>query len=199
MKIFTNNIPNYMKLSIAKNELFSLSKICLCLALVSLTFSACSKKNSAGKAPQTSGEYYFSAKLNGTSKDFHTVKFQGGGNDNRWEHVVVGGNEAPLSSSTALSPALDFEIWRMGGNIGTGTYVTTTEPEMISRYAVQTSNGTVLYNNINARDVFTVKIDAISKDGIKGTFSGTLTNSAGVSIIITDGSFNLPYNKLVNY
>jgi hypothetical protein len=56
----------------------------------------------------------------------------------------------------------------------------------------------MLYNTSNARDVFTVKIDAISKDGIKGTFSGTLTNSAGASLSVKEGSFNLPYDQLVN-
>jgi len=199
MKIFANNIADQIKSSILKNKLISLNEVLFCLVLAGLILSACSKKNGGSNSSQSSGEYYFRAKLNGTPKDFQTVKFQGGGNDNHWEHVVVGGYEASVTANSgALSPSLDFEIWRVGGNIGTGTYVTTTEPQMISRYAVQTGNGTMLYNTINAKDVFTVKIDAISKDGIKGAFSGTLTNSTGVSISVKDGVFNLPYDKLVN-
>lgn len=199
MKISANNIADYIKSSILKNRLPSLNKAFFCLVLMSFIFSACSKKNSGSNASQPSGEYYFKATLNGTPKDFHTVKFQGGGNDNRWEHIVVGGYEASVTTnSAALSPSLDFEIWKIGGNINAGTYVTTTEPQMISRYAVQTGNTTMLYNTINASGVFTVKIAAISKDGIKGTFSGNLTNSAGASLSVKEGSFNLPYDQLVN-
>ncbi|BAV06449.1 hypothetical protein FLA_2468 [Filimonas lacunae] len=69
---------------------------------------------------------------------------------------------------------------------------------MIARYAVQQPDGTLLYNTANSNDVFTVKIEAISQEGIKGTFSGTVRNLAGQAISITDGSFNLPYQTLIN-
>jgi hypothetical protein len=40
-------------------------------------------------------------------------------------------------------------------------------------------------------------MDAISEEGLKGTFSGTLTYCSGVSMGVTAGIFNLP-DKLVN-
>ncbi|MDQ1165484.1 hypothetical protein [Flavobacterium sp. SORGH_AS_0622] len=70
---------------------------------------------------------------------------------------------------------------------------------MVARYAIQTPNGTILYNTRTADDIFTVKIESISKSGIKGTFSGKVRNmESGAVINITDGSFNLPYMDIVN-
>ncbi|RFZ90979.1 hypothetical protein D0C36_18715 [Mucilaginibacter conchicola] len=161
---------------------------------MSIMLSACSKKNDGGASP--SGNYYFRATLNGTQKEFRSMKFQGGGNDNRWEHIVVGAYETPSTGAGPLSPSLDFEIWRLGGEIGTGSFSTATEKEMISRYAIQTDNGTLLYNT--SKTNLTVNIEVISKEaGIRGTFAGTLANSAGETIEVKNGQFNLPYDELV--
>lgn len=73
MKISANNIADYIKSSMLKNRLSNLSKAFFCLALMSLIFSACSKKNGGSNASQPSGEYYFKATLNGTPKDFNTL------------------------------------------------------------------------------------------------------------------------------
>lgn len=109
---------------------------------------------------------------------------------------MVGGYEQPLTGSGSVSPSLDFEIWRLGGEIGTGSFSTATEKEMISRYAIQTNNGTLLYNT--SKTILIVNIEVISKEaGIKGTFAGTLANSAGETIEVKDGEFNLPYDKLI--
>ncbi|WPQ62051.1 hypothetical protein SIO70_27190 [Chitinophaga sancti] len=165
--------------------------------IVSLAFSSCSKNDEDGS--DSSSDYYFIAAIDGRKVNFHTVNFQGGGNDNRWEHIVVGGYETSYpTSGQPVPPSLDFEIWRLEGNITVGTYSTPVEEKMIARYAVQTSEGTLLYNTSFANDVFTLKIEAISKQGIKGTFSGTVRNMAGVAICISDGSFNLPYETIVN-
>ena len=167
----------------------------LCLIFISMCLSACSKDDNGGGEP--TGDYYFRAKLGGKAVNFHSVNFQGGGNDNRFEQIVIGGHETSYPASGPVSPSFDFEIWREGGNITAGTYTTPGE-NMIARYAIQKSDGTLIYNTSYSDDVFTVKIEAISKTGIKGTFSGTVRNSVGGAISITDGTFNLPYETLIN-
>lgn len=167
----------------------------LCFIVITICLSACSKEDDGAGAP--SGDYYFRAKIGGKAINFHSVNFQGGGNDNRFEQIVIGGHEASDPPSGPVSPSFDFEIWRVGGNITAGTYTTPGE-NMIARYAIQKSDGTLIYNTSYGDDVFTVKIEAISKTGIKGTFSGTVRSLAGEAISITDGTFNLPYETIIN-
>jgi len=164
-----------------------------------LLFSACSSDD--GGSDENKSDYYFRASVGGRKIDFRTAKFQGGGNDDRFEMIVVGGFEGPHPTKTGevMPPSLDFEIWRVGGNITAGTYSTPAELEMMGRYAIQTKDGTILYNTAIGDDLFTVKIESISKKGIKGTFEGTVRNvSSGETISITEGTFNLPYDQIVN-
>jgi len=175
---------------------FSSALAILCFIIISMCLSACSKDNEGGGEP--AGDYYFLAKVGGKEVNFHNANFQGGGDDNRFEHIVVGGYEASYPLSGPIPPSLDFEIWRLGGNISVGTYATPEENKMIARYAIQRTEGTLLYNTSFADDVFTLKIEAISKTGIKGTFSGTVRNSAGEAINISGGTFNLPYQTVIN-
>ncbi len=171
-------------------------KVFFLLIVLSMGVSSCSKDDDISDHPQN---YYFRASIDNRKVDFHSVKFQGGGNDNRWEHIVIGGNEKSTPTDGSLpSPSLDFEIWKQGGDIKAGTYATPAEEGMIARYAVQTNNGTLLYNTSVADDVFTVHIESISKDGIKGTFSGKLRSMEGQAIDVTEGSFNLPYDEIIN-
>jgi hypothetical protein len=194
-KFFFNNALS-AKPSIVLKLLNSLSML-FYLAVLAISLSACSKDKGSG--PQTTGDYYFRASLDGRKVDFHTANFQGSGDDGRFEHLVVGGYETSYPASGGpIPPSLDFEIWRLGGNITTGTYSTPAEQKMIARYAVQNPDGTLLYNTSFANDVFTLKIETISKTGIKGTFSGTVRSMAGKAISITEGSFNLPYQTIVN-
>ncbi|MFH7015555.1 hypothetical protein [Flavobacterium sp. FlaQc-47] len=187
-----------------KNLIFNTStkaKFFFCITIIFLGLTACSKDDGGGSDASTSKDYYFKASLDGRKIDFRVVKFQGGGNDNRFEQIVVGGYETsfPTTSGATLPPSLDFEIWNLGGNITAGTYTTPSELVMIARYAIQTKNGTLLYNTSYSDDLFTVKIEKISKEeGIKGIFSGTVRNFEGAPISVTDGSFNLPYDKLIN-
>ncbi len=172
------------------------SRIFFLLILLCMGLSSCSNND---EVSDHSEDYYFRASLDNRKVDFHSVIFQGGRNDNRWEHIVIGGNEKSSPTDGSLpSPSLDFEIWKQGGDIKAGTYATPEEQGMIARYAVQTNNGTLLYNTSTANDVFTVHIEAISKDGIKGTFSGKVRSMEGNVINITEGSFNLPYDKMIN-
>ncbi|WP_412468684.1 hypothetical protein [Pedobacter sp. KLB.chiD] len=167
----------------------------LCFIMITVCLSACSKNDDSGGAP--TGDYYFRAKVGGRAINFYKVNFQGGGNDNRFEHIVIGGYETSYPPSGPVSPSLDFEIWKIGGNITPGTYATPAE-NMIARYAIQKNDGTLLYNTSYGDDVFTVKIETISKTGIKGTFSGTVRSLAGEAISITEGTFNLPYETIIN-
>lgn len=169
----------------------------LYLVMAACSITACSKDDGGGDSP--SSKYYFKATVGGRKIDFHSVIFQGGGNDDKWEHIVVGGVETSYSTSGGpLPPSLDFEIWRLGSNIGPGAYVNPVEPNMIARYAIQHPDGSQVYNTSYSDDAFTVNIEAISKSGIKGTFSGTVRSLAGEAISITEGSFDLPYETLVN-
>nr|WP_294782647.1 hypothetical protein [uncultured Flavobacterium sp.] len=181
-----------------KNKTVHIAKQLLYVSFTVLMLSSCSGSDS--ESDNNTSDYYFKATLDGRKINFHTVNFQGGGNDDRFEHIVLGGFETPYPTTGGIAPpSLDFEIWKLGGNITTGTYATPAEEGMIARYAVQTSNGTILYNTSNADDIFTVKIEAISKNGIKGTFSGKVRNlDSGKVIEITEGSFNLPYKDIVN-
>ncbi|MFW0718314.1 hypothetical protein [Pedobacter sp. N23S346] len=169
------------------------------LLTASMLFSLGGCKKDGGGGAEEAKNYFFKATVGGKEINYYSVNFQGGGNDDRWEHIVVGGFESSLLSNTNPGPpGLDFEIWKQGGNIGVGTYSTPAEMGMIARYYIQTDKGTLIWNTSWADDVFTVKIEEISKQGIKGTFSGTVRNQAGQAISITNGSFNLPYNDLVN-
>jgi len=175
------------------------NKILVCLALVFLFLSGCSKKDSGGGGTEQLDNYYFKATLDGRKINFRAANFQGGGNDDRWEHIVVGGFEGPWVPGDLIGPpGLSFEIWRLGGNIGTGAYSTPEEEKMTAKYNIQTANGTIIYNTYWADDKFNLKIDAISKKGINGSFSGTVRNEDGKAVKITEGSFNLPYEDLIN-
>lgn len=170
--------------------------ILLMMLLSGFIMFSCSRPNDE---PEDRQGYYFRAGVDGRKVDFHSVIFQGGGNDNRWEHIVAGGHEQSLPADGSLpSPSLDFEIWKQGSGIKPGTYATPAEEGMIARYAVQTSSETLLYNTSFADDVFEVQIEAISKEGIKGTFSGKLRSAEGKAIQVTEGSFNLPYDTIIN-
>ncbi|WP_294205113.1 hypothetical protein [uncultured Chryseobacterium sp.] len=171
-------------------------RLFLCFAILGIGMSSCSKDDDTGGE---SGDYYFRASIDGRKVNFHNAIFQGGGNDNRWEHIVVGGNEASYPTDGSLpSPSLDFEIWRNGGNITAGTYTTPAETGMITRYAIQKKEGTLIYNTSYGDDVFSVNIETISKEGIKGTLSGKVRSMDGTVINVTEGSFNLPYDTMIN-
>ena len=188
-----------VKSSSFKNKAVKLVQQLFYASAFILLFSACSSDD--GGSDENKSDYYFRASVGGRKIDFRTAKFQGGGNDDRFEMIVVGGFDGPHPTKTGevIPPSLDFEIWRVGGNITAGTYSTPAELEMMGRYAIQTKDGTILYNTAIGDDLFTVKIESISKKGIKGTFEGTVRNvSSGETISITEGTFNLPYDEIVN-
>ena len=170
----------------------------LSIFLIVMIFSACSSDDNG--SDNNNSDYYFKATLNGRAMTFYNVNFQGSGDDNRFSHITIAGFEDHYPTAQGTVPnSLDFEIWRTGGDIKAGNYSTSTEPEMVSRYAVQTSNGTIVYSTQPFNDIFTVKIESISKNGIKGTFSGKLRNlESGKAIEVTEGSFNLPYEDIIN-
>lgn len=188
-----------MRSNFLKGSISSFTKQLFHVFFLALVLVSCSSDDNG--SDNSGSDYYFRASLDGRKVDFYDVNFQGGGNDNRFEHIVVGGFEAPYPTKVGelIPPSLDFEIWRTGGDIKAGTYSTPTEPEMVARYAIQTTNGTIVYSTRTADDVFTLKIESISKNGIKGTFSGKVRNlDSGVAIEITEGTFNLPYEDIIN-
>lgn len=186
------------KARFSKNKPAGLLLMLFYTAISAVFFSACSSDEDGPN--KTRSQYYFRASLDGRKVDFYNVNFQGGGNDNRFEQIVIGGYEAPFPKiGQQLPPSLDFEIWKLGGDITAGTYSTPADQEMVARYAVQRPEGTILYSTRTADDIFTVKIESISKSSIKGTFSGKVRNlDSGQAIAITEGVFNLPYLDIVN-
>ncbi len=196
-----SNIDDFkaMKSFSFKNKTVHFAKQLFYVSILAILFSACSSNDNESNNNQS--EYYFKATLDGRKINYYDANFQFSGNNGRFEHIIIGGFETPYPKTPGqLAPnSLDFEIWRTGGNIAEGTYSTPLEPEMIARYAVQTKEGTIVYNTSIADDVFTVKIESISEKGIKGTFSGKLRNmDSGVVVEVTEGSFYLPDSVLVN-
>ncbi|RZJ54458.1 MAG: hypothetical protein EOO44_04930 [Flavobacterium sp.] len=192
--------PGFLGLEtgIFTSRITSLLQLFFYTAISTIVLSGCSSDE--GGSDKNESDYYFRATLDGRKVDFYNANFQGGGNDNRFEHIVIGGYETPFPKiGEPLPPSLDFEIWKLGSDIKAGTYSTPAEEEMVARYAIQTTNGTILYSTRTADDIFTVKIESISKSGIKGSFSGTVRNlDSGKAITITEGTFNLPDSDLVN-
>ena len=154
-------------------------------------------------------KYYFKAKLNGTEIDFlHSAKLQGGGNDNRFEHITLSGYDKKLPNSSNLNdvpPAFGIEIWNMGGNIGSGTYSQAGNPTDNNTPASYSLSGEyhptpfIQYDAKVTQD-FVFTITELSKtDGIKGTFKGKLISSQepGKVIEVTEGELYLPYDIMV--
>ncbi|MFC0777145.1 hypothetical protein ACE01P_03440 [Flavobacterium sp. HJSW_4] len=195
-----SNIKDFkvMKSFSFKNKTARFVKQLFYISVLAVFFSACSSNDSESDNNQS--EYYFKATLDGRKITYYDANFQFSGNNGRFEHIIIKGFETPYPKTPGqLAPnSLDFEIWRTGGNIPSGTYSTPTEPEMVARYAVQKKEGTTVYSTQTADDVFTVKIESISEKGIKGTFSGKVRNSSGEVVEVTEGSFNLPDSDLVN-
>jgi hypothetical protein len=193
-----NNSRNSIKSISVIHKTFRLTKKLLYFSLIALIFSSCSSDDNS--TDNNTSNYYFKATLDGREINFYNANFQGSGNDGTFSHITIAGFEDHYPTAQGTAPnSLDFEIWRIGGDIKAGTYSTTTEPEMVSRYAVQIQGGTIVYSTQAFNDTFTVKIESISRNGIKGTFSGKLRNlNSGEAIEVTEGSFNLPYEDIIN-
>ena len=174
-------------------------KIIIVIGYVLLIISSCTKRDK-NQEKNESGKYYLKATIDGRKLNYHMVNFQGDWNVNRFEYIVIGGREGSSinNQSTVDSPGLDFEISRPSGNISVGTYSTISEEDMVARYFIQTPAGTSLYDTNLAKDLFVVKIDAISKQGITGSFYGTLRNQSGKTINVANGDFKLPYEEIIN-
>lgn len=183
------------------------SFLCCVAACSLLFFAGCKKGDGGGPAPN---EYYFRAKLNGELKNFvhGGGGFNGAGNNNLLQHIILSGYESDFAPSTPLEelpPAFSLEIWNEGGNIPAGTY---TEAEGLpsdsespndysldGEYHIQTNAGTIQYDAYDTHD-FTMIITEISKEkGIKGTFKGKIANEDDMTDVVnvTEGEFYLPY------
>lgn len=161
------------------------------IAAVSISLYSCSSDDSSADDNNCNG-YYFKAIVKDKEMKCHLAKFEGGGEDNRWEHIAVGGS---VIRDNGLF--LNFKICKKGGNIKPGIYSTPLEPEMVARFGITFPEGIYNYDTNNAKDTFTVKIEKINEDGIKGTFYGTVRNKSGQPISIKEGSFNVPHDTLV--
>lgn len=179
------------------------------MLFAALAFAGCTKDDE-NNGPDNG--YYFKAKVNGQQYDFlHDAIFQGGGNDNKMQHVGVYGYAAkPIEQSPH---GFGFDLWNEGGDFLPGTYtqnggagggIDYEDPESYSvdmEYHIQTADhGTVQYDARETGD-FTLKILEISRSGgIKGTFEGVITNENDFSdqMEITEGEFYLPHEEIVN-
>ncbi len=183
-------------------------------SLVLLWAASCGKTDDT-PAPGSTGDYYFRAKLNGKQLDFlHSAQFQGGGNDNRWEHIIFSGYESKYDASKPLEEwphNFNVDMWNEGGDFPSGTYTEAgggphddeapNSYDVDGEYHIQTKDhGTLQYDARETND-FTLTITEISAGkGIKGTFKGTLSNENDFSdkITVTDGEFYLPPDAIVN-
>lgn len=165
-------------------------------AIFLLALIGCSK---GGNDTKPSNEYYLRATVGEKKIDFHMANFQLGESNGKITYVTVGGVETSPPSDGTLPPSgFDFSIWKLNGDITLGTYLTNIEEDMSATYFIYANKRQIFYDTISANDVFAVKIDAISKKGIKGSFSGTVRNETGEAIKVTDGYFNLPYQTIIN-
>ena len=175
------------------------NKIIIAIGFIILIVNGCSKSG-LNQDDNLSEKYYLKATIDGRKLNYRMVNFQGDLNKDGFEYIVIGGREGSSinNQSTVDSPGLDFEISRPSGNISVGTYSTISEEDMVARYFIQTPAGTSLYDTNLAKDLFVVKIDAISKQGITGSFYGTLRNQSGKTINVANGDFKLPYEEIIN-
>ena len=181
--------------------------------MAGVLFSGCSKEDGGG----TYNTYYFKANINGEQYNFlHSAKFQGGGNDNKWQHIVISGYISATDGSEPLEQqphSFGFDLWNEGGDFPPGTYtqnggiwdgVDDIRAETYSidmEYFIQTKEGTVQYDARETGD-FTLEIIEINQsNGIKGKFKGTISHEDNINdkMVITEGEFYLPYNELVNF
>lgn len=169
-------------------------KITNLIFILLLFLAGCSKKDDT-----TGKNYYLRGTINGKKINFKMASYQLGGDKGSIELITIGGREASTTTDGALSSnGFTFEISRPNGSINSGTYNVRTEEDMYVLYYVQSKNGTIEYDGTWASDTFIVKIDSISKTNIKGSFSGTLRNETGETILITDGAFYLPTDVIIN-
>lgn len=174
------------------------------LFISSSLFTSCGKD---GDGPNgNNGDYYVKAKFDGKEVNFKfQPSFQGGGNDGRLEHIVLG---ADLKSYTDLKPGefpegFSIEIWNEGGNITPGSYsvlaggeVDYEDPKSYTLEGIYMITGTSRYYGSDTKD-FTFNITELNKDkNIKGTFKGRimLNDDSKKVITVTDGELFLPYS-----
>ncbi|WP_300673167.1 hypothetical protein [Soonwooa sp.] len=186
------------------------SKIILGLLVLVLVVGCRSSSSNDDDFSTTSNKYYYTAKLDGVETNFlHTAILQGGGNGGRMEHIVLAGyikSFPTTGNANDTPPAFVFEIWNMGGNITAGIYdgvkggsYDDDSPDTYSLDAEYLPSVTTQFDAADTKN-FVLNITELSKEnGIKATFSGTLTSRdfPGKTITVTDGKLYLPFNKLV--
>ncbi len=195
------------KLNLRKSVLFGV----VCMLMANVLSTGCSKNDDGG----ADNKYYFRAKVNGQQYDFlHSAQFQGGGNDNKWQHITIGGyiSATDFSKPIEESPhAFGFDLWNEGGDFQPGTYTQNgggpyddESPSSYSidmEYHIQTADqGTIQYDARETGD-FTFEILEISKsNGIKAKFKGTIAHEDDINDkkVITDGELYLPYEDIIN-
>ncbi|RYE39315.1 MAG: hypothetical protein EOP48_25935 [Sphingobacteriales bacterium] len=163
------------------------------MLILLLVLMGCAKKDDI-----TTKDHYLKATINGKKINFKMASYQLGGDNGSIEFVTIGGTESSTPADGALANGFTFEISRAGGSLTAGTYDVRAEEDMYAVYYIQSQNGTIEYDATWANDAFIVKIDVISKTNIKGSFSGVLRNELGQTISITEGTFHLPNEVIVN-
>lgn len=171
---------------------------------VLFVISGCEKDEEAAPG----ADYYFEATLNGSEKDFlHQASFQGGGNDGRWEHIVIGGYEEPIPPGELdeedIPAAFVIDLWNEGGTFETGTHISTgeTPPDTPSPldFSMDGEYHPDVTYQFDQRDNgrFTLTITELSSEtGIKATFDGIITHENEV-VEVTDGKLYLPFEEVV--
>lgn len=160
---------------------------------VTFLFTSCSKDDSTSTTTPTPSTptYYLNCKIDGVLTEFAKVQV-GRATVNSEETFLIKANKTTTGADTATQFIMTLQSPNIGWSEGLNLYIDKTEYVGSVNYI--TTAGMV-YNTINLTgsqkvSVFLSKV-SYKKDGIiKGSFSGTLNNSAKTSVIITEGTFN---------
>lgn len=159
---------------------------------VSFLFTSCSKDEATTTNPTPSTPtYYLNCKIDGVLTEFAKVQV-GRATVNSEETFLIKANKTTTGADTATQFIMTLQSPFIGWADGLNLAID--KSEFVGSVNYLTKAGMV-YNTQNLTgsqkvNVFLSKV-SYKKDGIiKGTFSGTLNNSAKTSVIITEGTFN---------
>lgn len=164
------------------------SIIFICFSV--LFFASCKKDSGSGT------NYYMKATIDGTEKTYSSTPLALSVNQSGTYILSMS-----ASASAGSSEGLGLQITQSSGPIAAGTYTDGASGVsylLSGVYNPGTVNSSDIYGagiQLSATSPLTITITNVSTSAVSGTFSGEFFDNSGAgtnSIMITDGSFNLP-------